>query len=30
MKIYPEIVSKGYNIEVPMPGHYVTKEEHVK
>ncbi len=29
-KIYPEIVSKGYNIEVPMPGHYVTKEEHIK
>ena len=29
-KIYPEIVSKGYNIQIPMPGHYVTKEEHIK
>ena len=26
-KIYPEIVSAGYHVSVPMPGHYVTTKE---
>jgi len=29
-KIFPEIVSQGINMEIPMPGHYVTTEEQVK
>lgn len=29
-KIYPEINAKGYSLKVPMPGHYVTKQEHIK
>lgn len=28
-KIYPEINSNGYTLQVPMPGHYVTREEHI-
>ena len=26
-KIYPEIVSEGYHVSVPMPGHFVTTKE---
>lgn len=29
-KIYPEIVSEGYHISVPMPGHYVTTKDHIE
>jgi len=28
-KIYPEIRSKGYTVQIPMPGHYVTKQDQV-
>ncbi|KAL4457081.1 hypothetical protein ABPG74_014719 [Tetrahymena malaccensis] len=27
-KIFPDIVSKGYQIKIPMPGHYLASVEH--
>lgn len=29
-KIYPEIISEGYHLSVPMPGHYVTTKEMIE
>jgi len=29
-KIFPEVNSKGYNLEIPMPGHYAQTEEKQK
>lgn len=29
-KIYPEINAKGYSMQVPMPGHYVTSKEQIE
>jgi len=27
-KIFPEINSKGYKVEIPMPGHFTLSESH--